>query len=325
MRAFAGAIVLWALAACAGPRLGTTWEQDEAEGIVRTSTSPDARRARRTRSGLAPVTIGPNLPPPLDPEEVAHQLELDLIHFTAAQPKRRRAFPKTESWPAPIEKAFVEILTRLEKVMEYPSGTLPRRLLVQARVTIDAEIELTERRFGKAPSALAKRAKALYGQLYAHLRAGPRDAREEPLHPHVRLGWPVSPLVVTSPFGFRRDPILGPGQLRFHAGVDLGGQSGDVVSAAAPGRVSGAGWAGGHGRTVTVQHAGGVATVYAHLRRILVRTGQEVKAGTPVGLVGTSGRSTGPHLHFEVRSGAIPIDPLDVLESQSQVAARTGS
>jgi murein DD-endopeptidase MepM/ murein hydrolase activator NlpD len=78
-----------------------------------------------------------------------------------------------------------------------------------------------------------------------------------------------------------------------------------------------AGWLGGHGRTVVIQHPGGYQTVYAHMRQIMIPMGAEVDPGSPLGFVGSSGRSTGPHLHFEVRQGGVPLDPLDLVENAS--------
>ena len=100
------------------------------------------------------------------------------------------------------------------------------------------------------------------------------------------------------------------------------GQRGDLVVSAQNGRVIEAGWKGGHGRSVTVQHAGGYVTRYAHLARILVKVNDNLDAGSPVGLMGSSGRSTGPHLHFEVKRGAVPLDPLEVLAGPAHSLAR---
>ena len=306
--------------ACTASRRATTWEEDEAAGVAR---AQPVWQPHQPPPKVHAQSISSQVAPRADIEELAHRLELELIHFTATQPKRRQTFKKEQGWPPPITRAFADVLDQLEKAVSNPPGALPRRLIVQARVTIEAEFELTERRFGPPIPDLSHRAEKLYAQLSSHLMASPKGAPRPSLHHAFRLAWPVSPLIVTSPFGFRRDPILGRNRVRFHAGIDLGGERGDVVSAAAPGVISGAGWSGGRGRAVTIQHAGGYTTTYAHLRRILVRPGQRVEMGTPLGLVGSTGRSTGPHLHFEVRSGSIPIDPLEVLDAQAaRVATR---
>jgi murein DD-endopeptidase MepM/ murein hydrolase activator NlpD len=113
---------------------------------------------------------------------------------------------------------------------------------------------------------------------------------------------------VTSPFGWRRDPLTG--LSTFHKGVDLKAAYGQEVQAAAAGRVVFSGSQGSYGTTVMVEHSNGTQTRYAHLSVALVAPGATVEAGQPVGRAGSSGRSTGPHLHFEVldRQGR-PVDP----------------
>ena len=96
---------------------------------------------------------------------------------------------------------------------------------------------------------------------------------------------------------------------RLHAGIDLAAGTGAPISAVAAGTVASAGEEGGYGRVVRLQHDDGTLTLYAHLSEVLVATGQRVTAGTYLGLEGSSGHSTGPHLHFEVRVGGVPVDP----------------
>jgi len=124
--------------------------------------------------------------------------------------------------------------------------------------------------------------------------------------PHRRV-WPVD-ATVSSGFGMRTHPLTG--QRRLHAGLDLAAPTGTPIRAAAAGQVVSTGTAGGYGLTVDVSHADGAITRYAHQSRLLVRAGQTVAAGQVIGLVGSTGNSTGPHLHFEVRTAAGPIDPL---------------
>ncbi len=96
---------------------------------------------------------------------------------------------------------------------------------------------------------------------------------------------------------------------RLHAGIDLAAGVGAPISAVAAGTVASAGNEGGYGRAVRLQHDDGTVTVYAHMSELLVSAGQRVTAGTYLGLEGSSGHSTGPHLHFEVRIGGVPVDP----------------
>ena len=121
--------------------------------------------------------------------------------------------------------------------------------------------------------------------------------------------WPVA-APVTSGFGLRVHPILR--FARMHRGIDFGAHSGAPVHAAADGRVSGAGWAGGYGRQVRLVHGGGIATSYSHLSQIVAEDGAMVRKGQLIGYVGSSGLSTGPHLHYEVYRGGVAVNPMSV-------------
>jgi murein DD-endopeptidase MepM/ murein hydrolase activator NlpD len=128
--------------------------------------------------------------------------------------------------------------------------------------------------------------------------------------PAGALRWPVRGRVSSS-FGYRIHPVHGSRAL--HAGLDIAAPAGTRVSAAAAGTVTFAGWRGAYGRLVVVDHGDGVTTRYAHLAGIAVRAGDRVGAGAPIGTVGSSGVSTGPHLHFEVRHGGTAVDPRPLL------------
>ncbi|MFH0799540.1 MAG: M23 family metallopeptidase [Pseudomonadota bacterium] len=112
---------------------------------------------------------------------------------------------------------------------------------------------------------------------------------------------------ISSLYGWRRDP-LGAGR-RFHAGIDFANLRDSIVRAAAAGRVSFAGWASDCGWMAVVAHGGGLGTRYCHLQMLAVKAGEEVKAGTIIGGMGATGRSTGPHLHFEVLEDGAAVDP----------------
>ncbi|MCB0996308.1 MAG: peptidoglycan DD-metalloendopeptidase family protein [Acidimicrobiales bacterium] len=118
--------------------------------------------------------------------------------------------------------------------------------------------------------------------------------------------WPTSGSV-GSGFGPRLHPILG--YYRQHSGLDIGGAMGAPIWAAKDGVVISAGWQGGYGNAVVIQHDGNVATLYGHMSSIAVRVGQTVTAGEQIGAVGSTGMSTGPHLHFETRVNGVPQDP----------------
>src|SRR5262245_14621329 len=116
-----------------------------------------------------------------------------------------------------------------------------------------------------------------------------------------------------SGFGVRIDPFLGTPAM--HTGLDLHGETGDPVRATADGTVIAAGWSGGYGRVVDIDHHNGLSTRYAHLSSIDVRVGQSVKSGHIVGKIGSTGRSTGPHLHYETRLKGEPVDPQKFLRA----------
>jgi murein DD-endopeptidase MepM/ murein hydrolase activator NlpD len=116
---------------------------------------------------------------------------------------------------------------------------------------------------------------------------------------------------MTSPFGYRYHPILGRSKL--HAGMDFGAPSGAPIYAAEAGTVVTAGWNGGYGNCVIIDHGSGFTTLYGHASELYVTPGQSVQRGQPVAAIGSTGLSTGPHLHFEVRFNGEPTDPAPYL------------
>lgn len=120
------------------------------------------------------------------------------------------------------------------------------------------------------------------------------------------FSWPVTG-TITSPFGWRSNPFGGSPE--FHQGLDIAAPSGTTVTAAAGGSVIMAQWYGGYGNYILIDHGGGYSTGYGHLSAIYVSNGQTVKRGQAIGAVGSTGASTGPHLHFEVRIDGKPVDP----------------
>jgi murein DD-endopeptidase MepM/ murein hydrolase activator NlpD len=124
---------------------------------------------------------------------------------------------------------------------------------------------------------------------------------------------------VSSGFGMRFHPILN--YSRMHQGVDLRASFGTPIVAVSDGRVEFAGWHGGHGNAVELNHGGGLETLYGHMSRILVRPGQSIHRGAVIGLVGSTGLSTGPHLHFEVHRNGVAVNPLgQTFASRAQIS-----
>ncbi|HEX8581236.1 MAG TPA: peptidoglycan DD-metalloendopeptidase family protein [Acidimicrobiales bacterium] len=129
--------------------------------------------------------------------------------------------------------------------------------------------------------------------------------------PDVPLLWPLPGATVTSGYGYRIHPIYG--TRRLHTGLDMGGQMGAEILAAADGAVVLAGVNGGYGNCVVIYHGDGMSTLYGHQSRIGVAVGDVVRRGDVIGYVGSTGVSTGPHLHFEVRINGNPVDPVPYL------------
>jgi len=125
------------------------------------------------------------------------------------------------------------------------------------------------------------------------------------------MGYPrISSL--TSYFGYRSDPFDA-GHAEFHPGIDFKGERGDAAKCTANGKVVFTGWFGGYGNCVRIQHKNNFETLYGHLSKIVVKVGQEVIAGEKIGEIGSTGRSTGNHLHYEVRKNGKPVNPISYL------------
>ena len=188
-----------------------------------------------------------------------------------------------------------------------------RQQLLAARDAVASRKERRER----ALAALTQRERAelaeiealerASAELAARIRAAQAVARTPPTPSapsSAGFVWPV-PGPVTSPYGMRWG--------RMHEGIDIAAPMGAPVRAAAAGQVIYAGWMGGYGNLVVIDHGGGLATAYAHLSSIAVSLGQAVSQGDLVGAVGSTGHSFGPHLHFEVRVNGAAVDPLGYL------------
>lgn len=128
-------------------------------------------------------------------------------------------------------------------------------------------------------------------------------------------GWPTRSKQLTSGFGYRKDPFTG--RATFHAGIDIVGKLGDPVFSAAEGTIRETGNDSSLGRFIVIDHLGGLQSMYMHLKLIEVKEGDIVVRGEKIGLLGTSGRSTGPHLHFQILQKNEPVNPLKFLANRS--------
>ena len=136
----------------------------------------------------------------------------------------------------------------------------------------------------------------------------------------VPIAAPMTEHKLNSGFGYRRDPFRKRGAM--HTGLDFGGPRNGPVEATAPGTVVEAGRSGAYGIMVVIDHGMGIETRYAHLSRALVRVGTKVELGQTVGLMGRTGRATGPHLHYEIRVDGRPLNPKPFLEAGVILAGR---
>jgi murein DD-endopeptidase MepM/ murein hydrolase activator NlpD len=139
---------------------------------------------------------------------------------------------------------------------------------------------------------------------------------------HVPVLAPLPDLIETSTFGAREDPLYG--TLAFHPGIDLRAASGSAVHATAAGKVTVAGWTGGYGNMVEIDHGHGLRTRYGHLSKIEVTPGEDVTGGQEIGRTGSTGRSTGPHLHYEVRIDGHAVDPTRFVTAEHHLESAYG-
>ena len=183
----------------------------------------------------------------------------------------------------------------------------------QERRQILATLERDEQQYAAAIDELEAESKSIEGRLAgiaARQKAGSSGGGGGGGGPSAssgRLQWPVNG-AITSGFGYRTHPVLG--TRRLHAGTDFGAPTGAPIVAADGGTVVSAGWHGGYGNAVIIDHGGGVATLYGHQSRLAVGGGARVSRGQVIGYVGSTGMSTGPHLHFELRINGVPTDAM---------------
>jgi murein DD-endopeptidase MepM/ murein hydrolase activator NlpD len=265
----------------------------------------------------APAEDAP-LPPPVAvpaPETVALEIpagppvDATLVRFAAEARARRARLPAARAFPEEVAEAWTALAGDLDRYLARPLPQTPLLELVRARITVEAEWDYDRRRWGEPPRDVAEAVAARTARFGRRVETARALGFALFLRPApARLRWPVEQAGLSSPFGMRLHPLEG--RRRMHQGVDLAAPAGKIVSAAAPGWVVRTGWAGGHGLVVEVRHPGDLTTRYSHLSAVLCAPGDAVDAGRPLGLVGKTGLSTGPHLHFEVWRGGEASDPL---------------
>lgn len=172
------------------------------------------------------------------------------------------------------------------------------------------ELEASSASIGELLRQRAAERAAAAAQAQAEASSGGGDYSYQPVSGSGAFVWPVNG-VITSPYGYRVHPIFG--STIYHSGMDIGVDEGTPVHAADAGVVVEADWISGYGYAVIIDHGNGLSTLYAHNSELAVSAGQAVSQGQVIAYAGSTGNSTGPHVHFEVRSNGDPVDPMGYL------------
>lgn len=300
-------------------RLGPILERAEAIEPEINTTPPDVAPADRTKPEdhatfvgeksmpqlAALVSLGDSHPPAFS----GWSTRADLPADASAADRADKLFAAINQSLQDIETEQLQRLTRLADTT-YENADAIKEALQAAGLPVDSDFGKDESDVG-GPLVPVDRATLFDTKVKEldealdqldHLR---KEARRLP------LANPAPGRSVTSPFGVRTDPLLGTAAL--HSGMDFRIPLGSPARATAAGVITKAGWNGGYGRMVEINHGRGYTTRYAHLSKVGVAIGQTVKMRDVIGQTGSSGRSTGPHLHYEVRHDGEAIDPLRFL------------
>lgn len=206
-----------------------------------------------------------------------------------------------------VARRFQQVRERTEHIaaLRTQQASLLQQIDLEIGVTAEALDDLNgaRERYEDAVATLQAESAEIQGLVQGSGSAGSGQAQGT-------LFWPTDGPIVSG-FGYRTHPIFG--TTTFHAGVDIDGACGQPIWAAEDGKVLSAGSYGGYGMATVIDHGGGLSTLYAHQSSIGVSAGQQVQRGQQIGLVGTTGLSTGCHLHFEVRINGEPVDPVPYL------------
>ena len=221
--------------------------------------------------------------------------DYDLVHAVLADRDAMRALKeeleKDRAAQEPLEKEAREARLAMEDKVEKQRAIIEQMKYDKATI---------ERKQDEARAASERITRMLQ-------RSGLRNL---PVQGSGAMIWPLGG-PITSDFGWRVHPITG--AQRFHSGIDIGGDYGDAICAAQAGTVEYAGWISGYGNAVIINHGGGISTLYGHCQSLNVSVGESVSQGDVIAYCGSTGNSTGPHCHFEVRENGEPVNPLSYL------------
>ncbi len=310
--------------------VGTTlWQRASVEAAER------RLRAERSAVNSAEARVKADM---RSVDSVADELEarqdaLDAMmraHFGGAIDQQRLLGDDSAAQPDKISAAAPQAtggdrLTQLKARQDQFASVLETAATERLR-----RVEQAIRGFGLDPARLARQAQGgpfIPAALVAR-ETGAEDLRDlaalldrlaamESTLRNIPSGRPTAAPMETSSYGFRRDPFNG--MAAFHAGIDFPGRHGQPILAASAGRVIAAGVRNGYGNCIDVDHGHGIVTRYAHLSRYDTRVGDSVARGQQIGRMGSTGRSTGTHLHFEVRINGAAVNPRPFLEARRDV------
>lgn len=278
--------------------------------IVETAADLDARQAHL--ENIVSDTFGDQVPPPeAAPAARAEPLKATFVIDPNLPPEAQalaRIEARQEAFAGRLLAAVNARAAQAEKAVT-KLGLNPNALIQNAARGRGGPFIPYTGRMGRA-RALGPAFAALEGALFR------MEVLERTLVA-MPSGKPASITLMSSGFGYRSDPFTGGGAM--HSGLDFKGPVGTPILAAAPGRVASVGTQGGYGRTIEIDHGQGIMTRYAHLSGFDARVGQLVAAGDKIGRMGSTGRSTGSHLHFEVRINGAAVNPRRFLEVNKDV------
>lgn len=225
------------------------------------------------------------------------QADVKLLQETS---QKKRLIEQKEDQ---LKRRYSEI-NNIKSVFEKRKGYYRTQQINQNKVY--SEIAQKRQEYERQIAELERNSKEIENMLLKLIAEGKTSA----VKGTGKFSWPVRGQI-TSHYGYRRHPIFR--RVRFHSGLDIGVRSGTKINAADAGQVIFAGWWGGYGKATIIDHGNGYSTVYAHQSNIYVKKNQYVKKGQAIGTVGTTGYTTGPHLHFEIRKQGKTLNPLRFL------------
>lgn len=305
-------------------RLGPLLERAEAVGAALPASAPTPGEKAEIHAGLRlalPDTPAPELAyasaatRSADPFAFLSAQRVDKVEAPSSADQADRLFVAINKSLRSIESEQMERIASLAQ-NAYETADVISEALETAGLPVDVDDDLDKTAMGGPliavddPSAFDARVKDLDEALDLLDKVKQKANR-------LPLANPAPGHSISSTFGVRRDPLLGTPAL--HSGMDFRLPLGSGARATAAGTVVKAGWNGGYGRMVEIDHGGGFATRYAHLSKIMVKEGQKVGKGEIIGKAGSSGRSTGPHLHYEVRHHGTAVNPVRFLKLGKQV------